>query len=217
MPCCLEAHSGDMFATFHVPWLAVTLPPRSPNLSSSMHRSKHIAAVATELFDEQKYPPGGGLATRPVDGITPPLTYRDASLRMWTDGCKVVSSALWALGRSAKTREQLVLPNGRSMTQRELYVEAIRLDGQNARAYCSLACTLADGESIMLPDGRSLRKKDLFLEAIRRDVSYGAAYGKLGYTLPIGGSVALPDGRSLTKRELYLEALPFVLRTGGCF
>jgi hypothetical protein len=47
-----------------------------------MHRSKHIAAVATELSDEQKYPQGGGLADRPVDGITPPLTYRDASLRM---------------------------------------------------------------------------------------------------------------------------------------
>jgi hypothetical protein len=117
-----------------------------------MHRSKHIAAVATELSDELKYKQGGGLADRPVDGITPPLTYRDASLRMWTDGYKVVSSALWALGRSAKAGEQLMLPNGRSMTQRQVYEEAIRLDVQNARAYCSLACTLASGESITLPD-----------------------------------------------------------------
>jgi hypothetical protein len=168
--------------------------PRSPNLSSSMHRSKPIAAVATELFDEQKYPQGGGLAGRAVDGITPPLTYRDASFRMWTDGCKVVSSALWALGRSAKARERLVLPDGGSISQRELYDEAIHLDGQNARAYCSLACTLAKDESFTLPDGRSLRKQDLFLEAIRRDASYGTAYVKLGYTLPTSVSVALPGG-----------------------
>jgi hypothetical protein len=171
-----------------------------------MHRSKHIAAIATELSDEQKYPQGAGLADRPVDGITPPLTYRDASLRMWTDGCKVVSSALWALGRSAKAGEQLVLPNGGSMTQRQVYVEAIRLDGHNARAYCSLARTLVSYKSFTLPDGRSLRKQDLFLEAIRRDASYGSAYVELGSPVPTDVSVALPDGRSLTKRGLFLSS-----------
>lgn len=47
-----------------------------------------------------------------------------------------------------------VLPDGRSMTSRELFLEAMRLDVNLSAAYYGLALTLAPHERIALPDGR---------------------------------------------------------------
>ena len=57
-------------------------------------------------------------------------------------------------------RPLFVLKDGRQMTKRECYVEAIAADPSNARSYQSLGNALSPSETIALKDGRQMSKKE---------------------------------------------------------
>jgi hypothetical protein len=80
--------------------------------------------------------------------------------------------------------ETISLPDGRTLTQRALYIEALRHDPANSLAYLDLGISLQEGESVALPDGRMLTARQLLLECIRYDPSNRDAHVRLARTVP---------------------------------
>ena len=132
--------------------------------------------------------------------------------------------ALVQLATNALPGERMRLPDGRTLTQLELYCAAIcaapRGAPQVARAYACLgARALADRASVAVPhpDGRTLSARELFLETLRRDALVAEAYDGLAAVLLEEQSCAgagadaveaeLPDGRRMNAHALLIEAL----------
>ena len=86
---------------------------------------------------------------------------------------------------------------GRSYSEKECYLEALRIDPQYAKAWNGLGFT--GGGTVA---GRDYSQKECYLEALRIDPQYTNAWNNLGNQN--GGTVA---GRSYSKKECYLEAL----------
>jgi hypothetical protein len=102
----------------------------------------------------------------------------------------------------------IVLGEGRTLSQRGYYLEALRHNPANTVAYNNLGCLLGAGESVSLPDGRSLTKRELFLEALRHDPSFSMGYKNVAICLTTPDeTVDVPFGRKLNKRALCWEAL----------
>ena len=101
------------------------------------------------------------------------------------------------------------LQDGRTLTERQLYLESIQNDPQYFLAYSNLAVCLSPDEDIVLPDGRTLNKPQLYLEALRCGSKSALVYSNLGACLVVDETVELHDGRVLSERQLYLEALHY--------
>ena len=82
------------------------------------------------------------------------------------------------------------IPDGRSLTKRELLLEGVHHSAQSSRAFSvAVALLCADmerAENVTLMSGHELDKKQLCLHAIHRDVSDVAAYHTLGGLLSAG-------------------------------
>jgi hypothetical protein len=61
----------------------------------------------------------------------------------------------------------LHLFDGRTLTNRPLYIEALRVDPKYAYAYHNLGTTLSVGETVTLPDGRTVTNRQLYIETLR--------------------------------------------------
>src|SRR5437667_9053923 len=71
--------------------------------------------------------------------------------------------------------ERVTLPDGRSMDDRELYLESLRYKAADTNAYVNLANILSSSEHVTLPDGRSRGEHDWYLETLRSHVAYAAS------------------------------------------
>ena len=100
-----------------------------------------------------------------------------------------------------------MLHDGRTMTERQLYLSALHLNPNFSYAYYNLATCLSRDESITLLDGRTLNKQQLLIEAVRCDPDVGDFYRILGAHLVSEEVALLHDGRTLGKVQLFLEAL----------
>lgn len=74
-----------------------------------------------------------------------------------------------------------MLRDGRVVTNRDLFIEAMALGCKYSSAYNDLGTVLAPEESITLPDGRVMTKRGLYIEAIALDRECSAAYSNLGH------------------------------------
>ena len=95
-----------------------------------------------------------------------------------------------------------VLPDGRILNKRQLYIEVLRFDINLIEVYFNLPRSLADqDETVALHDDRIVNKRQLYIEALRCDTHCSPAYYSLAYCLSNHhpGTVELPDGRTLTK------------------
>ena len=93
------------------------------------------------------------------------------------------------------------------MTQQELFLKTIELDGTQALAYLALTNQLEGEETITLNDGRSLGKKELILEAIHRSPGEPLPYSTLAFETEDEETAALLDGRTMNRNQLLLEAV----------
>jgi len=69
--------------------------------------------------------------------------------------------------RADSAGETVKLPDGRTLSQRELCLEALRLNPKLSLVLKSLADLLSPGESVTLPDGRTMDRAQLLAEADR--------------------------------------------------
>ena len=104
-------------------------------------------------------------------------------------------------------KDEAVLHDGRTMSVRELYLEAVACDNLNSSAYNHLGFELQADERITLWDGRSMGKRELFLEAIAHDCKCAYAYNNLAFLLQAAEQITLRDERVMGKRTLFIEAI----------
>jgi hypothetical protein len=135
-----------------------------------------------------------------------------------TDGCReVVEAAARAIAPRSMARYlkdiafdlpaggSHVLEDGRSMNERQLYLECLRLYPQYSLAYNNLGLLLTSSESVTLPDGRSRNQRELYLESIKHDTRNENAFHthqQLARTMSAEERIRLPDGRHMSRREL---------------
>jgi hypothetical protein len=120
----------------------------------------------------------------------------------------VESETYYQLARTlASAASTVELRDGRVLSRQQLYLETIRADTTNFRAYLNLAVGLQENKTVTLHDGRELTQQQLCVEALRQNPSYGCAYYNLSRTLRRGESITLPDGRLMTEQQLLLEAI----------
>jgi len=86
--------------------------------------------------------------------------------------------------------------------EQKLYLEAIRLNPDYARAYNRLGVALPQGESVTLSDGSVMSKQQLYIRAISLNPNDFKAYHNLANTLSQGESVPLSDETVMTKQQL---------------
>ena len=103
--------------------------------------------------------------------------------------------------------------DGRTLTGRELLLEAIDVDPTYSEAYCNLAVDLSTPlETVRLKDGRSMTQLELLSNAIEcapattlfSNVEYAVVFGQLA-TLVSG--VIILKGESMNVRDLCLAAI----------
>jgi hypothetical protein len=97
--------------------------------------------------------------------------------------------------------------NGRQLSKRQMYLEALRFDRNNGHAYFYLGKTLSATDTVVLHDGRQLNRRDVYVEALRCDHKNSKSYTNLADALTATETVKLSDGRQLNRRQLRLEAL----------
>jgi tetratricopeptide (TPR) repeat protein len=101
----------------------------------------------------------------------------------------------------------ITLHDGRTLTKKQLYLEAIKYNPSYSKAYNNLATCLSWNESIELPDGRTLTGIQLYLEAIKYDPSFLTAYKNLVERVSLITPTTLHDGRTFTRNQLYVEII----------
>jgi tetratricopeptide (TPR) repeat protein len=107
----------------------------------------------------------------------------------------------------ARAQRNVPLSDGRTLSERELYLEALTLDPNMAIAFNNLGGDLSRTERIKLPDGRMLGRQELYMEALRCSNTHAAAYCNLASSLAEGEAIVLPSGQRMNEMELYLEAI----------
>jgi tetratricopeptide (TPR) repeat protein len=100
--------------------------------------------------------------------LSPELRVAASHIGTLPDSSYAYTAAATLLG----TKDTLTIPDGRKLSKTELYIEAIRLDPGNARAYSVLA-TLVGGKFVTLHDGRELNAAELHAAALKLDPSLG--------------------------------------------
>ena len=77
-----------------------------------------------------------------------------------------IANAYTKLGVTLSGAQTATLADGRTMTKRQLLVEAISLDTAYILAYVNLGATLNGTETATLVDGRTMTKRDVHLLCI---------------------------------------------------
>lgn len=113
-----------------------------------------------------------------------------------------------ALGSTMQEDESIKLYDGRMMTQRKLYLEALKINPNYASTYYHLARMLiaAREDKIELPNGHIFTTRQLYLTAIRLDPRQGLFYFGLATILSAGEKVYLPNRVYATSRQLFQHA-----------
>ena len=113
------------------------------------------------------------------------------------------------LSSRASFSDSVVLVDGRSLTKRDCYVEALRFDPGNADVYVLLANTLENNEFVFLDGGaRRLTRCQLYQEALLYDPNCAEAYFHLAFLVPTPSSkLELADGRVLSGAQLWSEVM----------
>lgn len=107
------------------------------------------------------------------------------------------------------TPTTVTLPKGTTvMTQRELYLTAIKLDPTNVVAYTNLCLTLHPTEEIVLPEGRRMNSQDLWEEVNALNDQHAAPYLSIAWTLRKNSPpFVFKNQAPMTKQELILKAI----------
>jgi tetratricopeptide (TPR) repeat protein len=116
------------------------------------------------------------------------------------------SHAYAALAMTLTDTGRVSLRDGRTLSQRQLLMEAIRCDNNHAMAYFNLATAIGPDEAVQLASGQRMDKRRLFVEAIRCNRRYAAAYFNLAAAVGAEG-VELANARKFTARDLYVQAI----------
>ena len=93
----------------------------------------------------------------------------------------------------------VTLPDGRTLTAHQLYLEALRCNSCNSLAYRNLGICLSANTTVTLHDNRKLNERELFREALRCDSTNATAYENLAACLSADETVAL-HGCTLNNR-----------------
>ena len=118
----------------------------------------------------------------------------------------------------------VILPDGRTLTARQLFLEALRHNSSNSLAYQNLGCCLTGDETVALHDGRSLSKKQLYLESMRQDSANADVYVHLGNCISGDETVTLHAAVLSTVSSSFLSRCswnlptpqPFIISVAGC-
>eukprot|EP00438_Fugacium_kawagutii_P003981 Skav204184 [mRNA] locus=scaffold1955:13655:15043:+ [translate_table: standard] len=118
----------------------------------------------------------------------------------------------WALSPDETVTVQLH-GGPRTFSEKELYLEAIRLDNNYALAYTNLGALLSPEETVrvqLLSGLKTFNAKEVCLEAIRLDNNRARAYTNLGALLSPEETVRvqlLSGPKTFNAKELFLEAI----------
>jgi hypothetical protein len=124
---------------------------------------------------------------------------------------------LLALAATTGADELVLLPDGRALTGRAMYLEVIDRDPDDDLAYDGLASVLCANEKVDLLDGRKMNNIGLWLEAQRLNPSEPSYYICLSNGIGLGNPIKLSDGRVLSQVELLLEAVRMAPWDGHCY
>lgn len=121
------------------------------------------------------------------------------------------------LGMAMKNRHVITVPDGRNMSKRDVYIEAVRHMQHGACSprlfashYCRLGAILEGSERVTLHNGQVLSEVDLYDEALRFDSTFAHAYYNISSLLNTDEETRiLPDGRRMNKTQLLLQSLIF--------
>lgn len=150
-------------------------------------------------------------ASLPLDGASGLSYEAAATLLASQEDSHLRAVGLWALFYKGQPGTiATVLPDGRTLSSREMLLESHRLDpcfSLSVTALGSLLYGQPFGERIVLFDGRALTQTELFVEAIRLDPTVAESYCYLAYSLVRSDTVTLHDGRVFTRAALCQEAI----------
>eukprot|EP00048_Salpingoeca_helianthica_P000785 m.43974 g.43974 ORF g.43974 m.43974 type:complete len:402 (-) comp10851_c0_seq1:251-1456(-) len=174
--------------------------------STNKRPSLDHEALAKEIKNSQRYRPG--CAAQKVSNFEGLCFIEAARLLEKSDNMRHRAAGYYGLsrclvGESKKSGTQMTR-DGRSMSERELLLEAVACDPQCAPALCALSL-LADGQVVCLRDGRRLTRNELLLLAVAADRDCADAYDILAAGLE--GTLLLPDGRTMDAGALLWEAV----------
>lgn len=162
-----------------------------------------------ELMDIEKYQFGkcGNVLIEAVG-----LTYAEAaSILASVSSDQPINKNLRAVGLWAHARASIPpkpLPDGRHLSEMELYLESVACDNSFSPSYNNLA-TLPIS-SVVLIGGQTLTKRQLHMKSIQCDRSNYTAYCNLGLCLDNEKETISLDetgSQRLNRRQLFLQAL----------
>jgi hypothetical protein len=123
--------------------------------------------------------------------------------------------ALVMLSASLGAGGSIVLPDGRTMSQYKLLMEAIHYEGYSELVLNGLSFFVDDSPEI-LRAGRKLTRRELLLEAIHKFPPAPGSLAALAGTLMPAESVTLLDGQVLDRLQLHLLSVRRCPRSAEC-
>jgi tetratricopeptide (TPR) repeat protein len=170
---------------------------------------EELEMIAVEITKSLKYA-YSKCGLMPLPGFNPALAYHHGAriLEQLIDKPHLKALGMFGLARCVEDHEMVTLSDGRSMTARQVCMEALQWDPDFAPAYNYIGATFQKTDkSVTLRDGRSLTELELYVEALRCNPKLCTGYHNLSILLSRGDSVTLCDGRKMGKLELLIEAL----------
>ncbi|MGR3912657.1 MAG: hypothetical protein QRY71_05060 [Candidatus Rhabdochlamydia sp.] len=113
-----------------------------------------------------------------------------------------LSTAYRYLSGTLKKEEKIQLPDGSSMTGKDLLLKAIDLDPNNSVNYFLLSQNLSSEEKITLLNDTVMTGKEISLKGLAIDSPYDFGWLHLSKTLPPSEKIALPNGDSINQAQL---------------
>ena len=101
---------------------------------------------------------------------------------------------------------EVTLPDGRTVTRTELYMEAVRHAPRDTMAWKGLGNCLPLDDEVQLLDGSKITKMGAYKRSISEDPSNAMSWTNLGSCMSEDGTVIVV-GKEYTKLECYLESL----------
>lgn len=167
--------------------------------------------MSKELLNIDKYPyNNGACGSMAIDGMHEMTYRRAAELLAVAADSRLRCVGFVALSRClSREEEDIVMPDGRTLSEKDLLIEALHLDfaGAPSTLFVNLGTICDEDDNIEMPDGRLLDVTGMYIEAISRDKNNGMAFSNLGVVIQQGTSVQLADGRVLSELQLFSEGI----------
>jgi tetratricopeptide (TPR) repeat protein len=108
---------------------------------------------------------------------------------------------------SVHDAQAVELPDGRTITRQQLYLQAIHLGSKYATAWNNLGVSMKPSDSVRLLNGKAITKPQVYLKVLEIDSNRPNAYYNLACLLRQGETIKLPSGVTVGQRELFSKTL----------